>query len=323
MSCCPFLSTKRQPQEAAPLTLKESAKVPYTEWLEDCEEVFTVLREDFLLTRGDRGASLMLRFTPSKPGQFSASLQLISAAQYAPDGEELNILATVELRGFAEAAALTLKEFCGTQWPSHLPFSFMPELCLLPGLMAAESVATKSGGHPHSAFKAEEVKTAASTGEISAEVLAPVGRKMEDYVRFTEAQLFQAVRCLLPRIMDFGCSLVGHCSGLLISVQRFWHAVYCFARHQISDQKNLYAAPFTCFRLSRSVAAPLSSVLSCSATKGSCPYMCSGVMLQNYREHPPQHHQQQMIFQNYAVHFLFRHRRLLFPQKEAAPFVLQ
>lgn len=157
----------------------------------------------------------MLRFTPSKPGLFAASLQLISAAQKASDGEELNILATVELRGFAEAAALTLKEFCGTQWPSHLPFFFMPGLCVLPGLMAAEPVAPKFGGHPHSAFKAEEVTTAASAEEISAEELAPVGRKMDDSVCFTGAQIFQAIKCLLPRIMDFGCSLVGHCSGSL------------------------------------------------------------------------------------------------------------
>lgn len=88
------------------------------------EHVFRVSAEVISLRQGPEVPSLHLSFSPTRAGNFFACLLFLPAESGLSQGtqgtasqELFKALGIVELHGIADAAALTLSDFCGSKMP--------------------------------------------------------------------------------------------------------------------------------------------------------------------------------------------------------------
>ncbi|OEH80344.1 hypothetical protein cyc_07019 [Cyclospora cayetanensis] len=167
------------------------------------EDTFMVAEREVLLLQGRKDPSLSIRFSPREPGLFRATLLLILSERKVSAEARPEPLGVVELQGIADAAALTLKEFCGTQLPMELLTPLVDQQ-IPQGHTLLGGAGTQT--------PALACDNAAGIGLAAGAITRPAGALQEDELRqlqesYETALCLTAKETLFPQVVDFGYTL--------------------------------------------------------------------------------------------------------------------
>ncbi|XP_026190977.1 uncharacterized protein LOC34623060 [Cyclospora cayetanensis] len=168
------------------------------------EDTFMVAEREVLLLQGRKDPSLSIRFSPREPGLFRATLLLILSERKVSAEARPEPLGVVELQGIADAAALTLKEFCGTQLPMELLTPLVDQQ-IPQGHTLLGGAGTQT--------PALACDNAAGIGLAAGAITRPAGALQEDELRqlqesYETALCLTAKETLFPQVVDFGYTLM-------------------------------------------------------------------------------------------------------------------